>query len=427
MGHSVLILGAGFAGLNAAKVLGRKGKDLTITVLDRRNYHLFQPLLYQVAMAGLSPADIASPIRSLLADYPNVNVLLGAAKAVRPGTKEVTGEFGTFSYDYLLVATGAQHSYFGHDEWEKFAPGLKTLEQATEIRRRVLSAYEFAERETDPAKQKSFLTFVVIGGGPTGVELAGALGEISRYTLRKEFRRIDPSQTRVILIEAGPRILAGFEPEVASHALRDLENLGVSVWTSTRVTKVSQTGVEMGAETLHAATVIWAAGVKPSELNQSLSGNLDRSGRVPVEKDLSLPGHPEVFVVGDQAHFEQDGKALPGLAPVAIQAGRHAAENILRLSRGEKTLPFRYKDKGQMATIGRSRAVVQMDKLRFYGFFAWLTWITVHIYYLIGFKNRLFVVMTWIWAYVTYGRSARLIVQKEWQEFRTAETMGEKK
>lgn len=427
MGHSVLILGAGFAGLNAAKVLGRKGKDLTITVLDRRNYHLFQPLLYQVAMAGLSPADIASPIRSLLADYPNVNVLLGAAKAVKPDTKEVAGEFGIFSYDYLLVATGAQHSYFGHDEWEKFAPGLKTLEQATEIRRRVLSAYEFAERETDPAKQKSFLTFVVIGGGPTGVELAGALGEISRYTLRKEFRRIDPSQTRVILIEAGPRILAGFEPEVASRALRDLENLGVSVWTSTRVTKVSETGVEMSAETLHAATVIWAAGVKPSELNQSLSGNLDRSGRVPVEKDLSLPGHPEVFVVGDQAHFEQDGKALPGLAPVAMQAGRHAAENILRLSRGEKTLPFRYKDKGQMATIGRSRAVVQMDQLRFYGFFAWLTWITVHIYYLIGFKNRLFVVMTWIWAYVTYGRGARLIVQKEWQESGTAKPMGEKK
>ncbi|MGZ3695578.1 MAG: NAD(P)/FAD-dependent oxidoreductase, partial [Bdellovibrionota bacterium] len=308
MPKQVLILGAGFAGLNAAKILGRKGKDLKVTVLDRRNYHLFQPLLYQVAMAGLSPAEIASPIRGLLGDFPNISVVMDTAKSINPAAKEVIGAASTYKYDYLVVATGAQHSYFGHNDWEKFAPGLKTLEQATEIRRRVLTAFECAERETDPALQKAFLTFVVIGGGPTGVELAGALGEISRFSLRKEFRRIDPSQTRVILIEAGARILAAFEPESASHALRDLEKLGVSVWTSTRVTKVSAEGVEMGSETLRAATVIWAAGVKPSELNQYLSANLDRSGRVPVQTDLSLPDHPEIFVAGDQAHFEQDGK-----------------------------------------------------------------------------------------------------------------------
>lgn len=417
MATKVLILGAGFAGLNAAKVLGRKGKGLEITVVDRRNYHLFQPLLYQVAMAGLSPADIASPIRSLLADYPGIRVLLGAVKEINKEKREVSGEFGTLPYDYLIVATGARHSYFGHEEWEKFAPGLKTLEQATEIRRRVLTAYEMAERESDPAKQKSQLTFVVIGGGPTGVELAGALGEISRFTLKQEFRRIDPTQTRVILIEAGSRILAGFEPEVSSHALRDLENLGVSVWTSTRVTKVSEEGVEMGGEMLKASTVIWAAGVKPSELNQQLSAELDRAGRVPVREDLSLAGHPEIFVAGDQAHFEQDGQPLPGLAPVAMQAGRHAAENVLLLAKGQPTRKFHYLDKGIMATIGRSRAVMQVKKMRLYGFPAWLGWLVIHIYYLIGFKNRLFVIMTWIWAYVTYGRSARLIVQKEWKEF----------
>jgi NADH dehydrogenase len=415
MTKSVVILGGGFGGLNAAKVLGRKGRDLRVTVVDRRNYHLFQPLLYQVAMAGLSPAEIASPIRSLLAEHPNVEIVFGNVTEIQIGAKSIAGDFGRISYDYLVVAAGAQHSYFGHDEWEKYAPGLKTLEQATEIRRRVLTAYECAERESDPQKQKALLTFAVVGGGPTGVELAGALGEISRYTLRREFRHIDPAKTRVVLIEAGPRILAGFDPELSARALRDLEKLGVSVWTSTRVTKISDDGVEMANEKLHAATAIWAAGVKPSELNTFLSQNLDKSGRIPVNEDLSLPGHPEIFVVGDQAHFEQDGKALPGLAPVAMQAGRHAAENILLLTKGKPTTPFRYRDKGQMATIGRSRAVVQMGKVHFFGFFAWLTWLIVHIYYLIGFRNRLFVIFTWVWAYVTYGRSARLIVQKEWQ------------
>lgn len=412
---SVVIIGAGFAGLAAAKILGKKGNDLEVTVIDRRNYHLFQPLLYQVAMAGLSPAEIAAPIRSLLSKFANTRVFLGEVTGIDPTAKKIKGEYGELAYDYLLVATGAQHSYFGKDEWEEYAPGLKTVEQATEIRRRVLTAFEMAERETDPEKQKALLTFVVVGGGPTGVELAGALGEISRYTLGKDFRRIDPRRTRVILIEAGQRILASFSAESAAHALRDLEKLGVSAWTSTRVTKVSPEGVSMGNEMLRAATVIWAAGVQPSLLNKQLGAPLDRAGRVIVEKDLSVPGHPEIFAAGDQVYFEQDGKPLPGQAPAAMQQGRQAAENILRLARGEKTQAFHYTDKGQMATIGRSRALVEIKGFRFYGIKAWLTWLFVHIYYLIGFKNRLFVLMQWWWAYFSYRRGARLIVEKAWK------------
>lgn len=414
-GKSVLIVGAGFGGLNAARALGQAAPQLRVTVVDRRNYHLFQPLLYQVAMAGLSPAEIASPVRSLLAPYANVDVLLGEVREVRAAEKKVLGDFGERSFDCLLLATGAQHSYFGHDEWEEFAPGLKTLEQATEIRRRVLLAYEKAERTQDAEIQKSCLTFVVVGGGPTGVELAGALGEISRYTLKEEFRHIDPRRTRVILIEAGPRILAAFSEKSANQAREDLENLGVSIWTSTRVTRVSAEGVEMGAESLRAATVIWAAGVRPSSLNATLGAELDKAGRVMVNPDLSLPGHPDIFVIGDQAHALQNGKPLPGLAPVAMQQGRHAARNILRRLRGQPTEVFHYVDKGQMATIGRSRAVAEFRGLRFHGLLAWLAWIFVHIYYLIGFKNRLFVLVQWIWAYVTYGRGARLITEPEWK------------
>lgn len=411
---SVLIVGAGFGGLNAARVLG-EDKSLEITVVDRHNYHLFQPLLYQVAMAGLSPAEIATPIRSLLSDYKNIRVLLGEVSGVFPAEKKVRGDFGELGFDYLVVATGAQHSYFGKNEWEEFAPGLKTLEQATEIRCRVLTAFELAERETDPEKQKAFLTFVVIGGGPTGVELAGALGEISRYTLEKDFRHIDPRRTRVILIEAGKRILASFSEECASRALRDLEKLGVSVWAGTRVTNVSAEGVAMGPEFLRSSTVIWGAGVQPSALNAGLGAPLDRAGRVKVNPDLSLPGHPEIFLAGDQVYFEVEGKALPGQAPVAMQQGRHVAANILRLLKGEPTKPFTYLDKGQMATIGRSRAVVEFKGFRFFGFFAWLTWLFVHIYYLIGFKNRVFVLIQWVWAYISYGRGARLIVHKAWK------------
>ncbi len=413
---NVIIVGAGFAGLHAAKILGRHGRGLSVIVIDRHNYHLFQPLLYQVAMAGLSPAEIAYPIRSLLSDFANVRVLMGEVAGIHLGAKEVSGDFGRLKFDYLLVATGAQHSYFGHEEWEEFAPGLKTLEQATEIRRRVLTAFEQAERETDPEKQKAFLTFVVVGGGPTGVELAGALGEISRYTLNHDFRHIDPRRTRVVLIEAGQRVLAGFDPACSSRALRDLEKLGVSVWTGTRVTSITQEGVSMGKETLRTSTVIWAAGVRPSALNSTFGSPLDRGGRVIVGPDLSIPSHPEVFVAGDQAAFtDEHGKTLPGLAPVAMQGGRLAAHNILRLARGEKTLPFYYKDKGIMATIGRARAVVQYGKLRLYGFTAWLAWLFVHIYYLIGFKNRVFVLISWTWAYFTFGRGARLITRKNWK------------
>lgn len=412
---SVVVLGAGFAGLNAAKTLAQKNKHLSITVVDKRNYHLFQPLLYQVAMAGLSPAEIATPIRALLNDYPNVKVLLGEAKEVDPKANEVRGDFGALKYDYLVMGTGAQHSYFGKNEWEEFAPGMKTLEQATEIRRRVLLAYELAEREPDPEKQKAYLTFVVVGGGPTGVELAGSLSEISRHTFERDFRNIDPRRTRVVLIEAGARVLAGFDEDCSARARRDLEKLGVSVWTSTRVTGVNAEGVAMGTEFLRSATVIWAAGVQPSALNRTLGTPLDRQGRVQVEPDLSLPGFPNVFVAGDQVRFEENGQPLPGQAPVAMQQGRHAAANILRLEKGEPTKPFRYLDKGQMATIGRGRAVVQMGKVHFYGFLAWLTWLFVHIFYLIGFKNRLFVIMQWTWAYFTYARGARLIVAKAWK------------
>ncbi len=412
----VIVIGAGFAGLQAAKILGRQSKEqLSLTVIDRHNYHLFQPLLYQVAMAGLSPAEIAYPIRSLLSEFENTDVILGEVKEIRLSAREVAGDFGTLSYDYLLVATGAQHSYFGHDQWEENAPGLKTLEQATEIRRRVLTAFEKAENERDPERQKALLTFAVIGGGPTGVELAGALGEISRFTLESDFRHIDPRRTRIVLIEAGPRVLAAFSEEASARALRDLEKLGVAVWTNTRVTEVSKEGVAMGQESLQASTVIWAAGVKPSALNQYLEAPTDKSGRVLVNPDLSLPGHPEVFVCGDQAAVMENGAPLPGLAPVAMQEGRHAALNILRLIRGESTEAFHYVDKGIMATIGRSRAVVQYGSLRLYGFLAWLAWIFVHIYYLIGFKNRAFVIFQWIWSYFSFTRGARLIVNKSWK------------
>jgi NADH:ubiquinone reductase (H+-translocating) len=412
---SVLIVGAGFAGLNAAKILGENGEH-AVTVLDRHNYHLFQPLLYQVAMAGLSPAEIATPIRSVLSKYKNVRVLLGEVQQILPAEKKVRGDFGELSFDFLLVAAGAQHSYFGKNEWEEFAPGLKTLEQATEIRCRVLTAFELAERETDLEKQKAHLTFVVIGGGPTGVELAGALGEISRYTLNKDFRSIDPRRTRIILIEAGKRILSSFSEVCSARALRDLEKLGVSVWANTRVTKVTAEGVTMGTEFLRANTVIWGAGVQPSPLNSQMSTPLDSSGRVKVNPDLSLPGHPDIFAAGDQVFYEYKGAPLPGQAPVAMQQGRRAARNILALAAGRASKPFRYLDKGQMATIGRSRAVVEFHGLRFFGFFAWLAWIFVHVYYLIGFKNRLLVLIQWIWSYLSYRRGARLIVQKTWKQ-----------
>lgn len=417
----VVIVGGGFAGLNAAKVLGRRGRELEVILVDRRNHHLFQPLLYQVAMAGLSPADIAAPIRSMLHRYRNIWVIQGEVRSVELENRRILGDFGELTYDYLLLAAGAMHAYFGHENWEPYAPGLKTLEQATEIRRRVLTAFERAEAVKDPVERKRLLTFVIVGGGPTGVELAGAIGEMSRTTLARDFRNIDPKLTRVILIEAGPRILTSFDEELASRATRDLEGLGVQVWTNSRVTQVDDCGVEVGDERIDSATVLWAAGVR-APVFAGLEAALDPLNRVRVEPDLSIPGHPEVFVAGDLAHAEDEhGQLYPGLAPVAMQQGRFVAHMILRDLSGEQRGRFHYMDKGQMATIGRGRAIVQTGKLRFGGLLAWWTWLLIHIYYLTGFRNRILVLIQWAWSYLTFSRGARLIVSKRWRSYGPAQ------
>jgi NADH:ubiquinone reductase (H+-translocating) len=411
----VLIIGGGFAGLNAAKGLGGV-RDIDVTLVDRTNHHLFQPLLYQVAMAGLSPADIAAPIRSILSNYRNIRVLQGEVVSLDLEQKRVVTDFGELKYDFLILACGARHSYFGHDEWEEFAPGLKNLEQATEIRRRVLSAYEEAERGKSAEERKRYLTFVVVGGGPTGVELAGAIGEMSRFTLAKDFRNIDAKLARVILVEAGPRILPTFSEQQAARATRDLEHLGVQVWTNSPVTKIDTAGVEISGERIQAATVLWAAGVTASPLGEAAGLDVDRQGRVLVEPDLSVKGHKDVFVAGDMALFtHQTGKPLPGTAPVAMQEGRYLARTIRADLAGKPRQPFHFLDKGQMATIGRSRAIVEIGRWKLAGFPAWLLWLVVHIYYLTGFKNRLLVVLQWAWSYLTFHRGARLIVSKEWR------------
>lgn len=411
----VVIVGGGFAGLNAAKTLGHK-KNLSVTLIDRRNYHLFQPLLYQVATAGLSPAEISGPIRGIVAKYQNISVQLGNVTEIQLQKKSIQVDGKALTYDYLVLACGAKHSYFAHPEWEENAPGLKTLEQATEIRRRILLAYEKAETETDSLIQKQHMTFVIVGGGPTGVELAGAIAEISRHTLLKDFRRIDPAQTRVILIEAGARVLASFDAGLARKAAADLEDLGVQIWTNTRVTGVTADTVSLGEERIKASTILWAAGVEPSSLNKQLNAPLDKGGRVIVEKDLSLKGHPEVFVLGDQAcYIEEDGKQLPGLASVALQQGTHAGKVILNDQDGKPRKDFSYLDKGQMATIGRKKAIAQIGSLKVSGFFAWLIWLFIHVYFLIGFKNKVFVIWQWLYAYMTFKRGARLIVDKEWR------------
>jgi NADH dehydrogenase len=413
----VVIVGGGFAGINAAGRLLRSGPpSLRVTVVDRRNHHLFQPLLYQVAMAGLSPADISTPIRSIFDGDERVSVRMNEVQRVDLAARQIVIDTGTLGYDYLLLACGATHAYFGHDEWEEHAPGLKTIEQATEIRRRVLTAFERAEIEPDVEKRRRLLTFVVVGGGPTGVELAGALGELSRHTLGTDFRRIDPSATRVLLVEGGERILPSFDPELSRRATRSLEKLGVTVWTDTRVTQISADLVRAGDEVVYAATVLWAAGVRASPLSRTLGVPLDREGRVIVEPDLSVPGHPEVLVLGDQAAFRQaDGTLVPGVAPAAIQQGRHAADNVLHDLRGEQREPFEYFDKGIMATIGRASAVAQIKRLHLSGFIAWMAWSFIHIIYLIGFRNRVLVFFQWVWSYIRYRRGARLITEHEWR------------
>ncbi len=404
----VVVIGAGFGGLAAARRLARA--PVHVTVVDRRNHHLFQPLLYQVATAGLSPGDIAYPIRSILRKQPNANVLLADVTAIDTARRQVILGDGTIPYDYLILAAGAGHAYFGHEDWERYAPGLKTLEDALAIRRRILLAFEKAEREPDASLRRDLLTFVIVGGGPTGVELAGAIAEISRHVLVSDFRAIDPREARIVLVEGGPRILAAYSEKSASRAREELTARGVEIRTGVPVTGVSEGGVSLGGEILRARTVVWAAGVAASPLAKSLGVPVDRAGRAIVEPDLSIPGHPEVFVIGDLSVFlHQTGRPLPGLSPVAIQQGRCAAENVRRSLAGKPRRPFHYFDKGTLAVIGRAAAVAEIAGLRLSGLLAWMVWCFVHIFYLIGFRNRFIVMIEWAWAYVTYQRGARLI------------------
>jgi NADH dehydrogenase len=403
----VVIVGGGFGGLYAARALKRASVD--VTVVDRRNYHLFQPLLYQVATAALNPSDIAEPIRRVLRKQKNTRVLLAEVTAVDVAEKRVVLSDGDLPYDYLVVAAGATHSYFGHDEYARLAPGLKSVEDALEMRRRVLLAYEAAERTTDPVERDAWLTFVVVGGGPTGVELAGALSEIARHALDKDFRSIDPSAARVVLIEGLPRVLSAFPEELSAKAQTQLTRLGVEVRTSTMVTGIDETGVSVKGEHLRARTVLWAAGVAASPLARSLGAPLDKAGRVLVERDLTIPGHPEVFVIGDLAILQLDGEPVTGLAAVAVQEGPHAAKNIVHAVHGEPHEPFHYNDKGILATIGRAAAVASFGRVQLSGLVAWLAWLFVHIFLLIGFRNRFLVLFSWAWTYVTYERGARLI------------------
>jgi NADH dehydrogenase len=406
----VVIVGGGFAGLNAARQL-RKA-PVRVTVVDRRNHHVFQPLLYQVATAGLNPADIAAPIRSVLRKQKNASVLLADVVSVDTAGKRLVLADGELAYDHLVIATGATHSYFGHDEWAKVAPGLKTLEDAVDIRRRVLLAYEAAERETDPARRAEWMTFVVVGGGPTGVELAGALAEIARGALARDFRKIDPSKARVVLIEGEPRVLPPYPEKLSASAQRQLEKLGVEVQPSRRVTSIDAHGVNIGSERLGARTVVWAAGVAASPLARTLGVPLDRAGRVLVGPHLEVPGREDAYVVGDLAAVERaDGKGLvPGVAPAAIQEGKYVAKLIIRRVQGEPLPePFRYLDKGSLATIGRAAAVADIGKLQLSGFLAWLAWGLIHVLFLIGFRNRFLVMFEWSWQYVTFQRGARLI------------------
>src|SRR5688572_2283919 len=407
----VVVLGAGFGGLYATRALA--GAPVRVTVVDRRNHHVFQPLLYQVATAGLAAPDIASPIRSVLRRQENATVLLAEARAVDPKARRVTLDVGVLDYDFLVVATGSTHSYFGHDAWAPYAPGLKDLEDAFEVRSRILLAFERAEAAPDEPTRARWITFVVVGGGPTGVELAGAIGEIARKTLARDFRNFDPRRARIVLVDGADRVLPAFPPESSRDAARLLAAKGVEVVLGARATKVDAAGVELdGRNWIEAKTVLWAAGVAMSPLAKGLDSALDRFGRVLVEPDLSVLRHPEIFVIGDLAAVPYKGEFLPGVAQPAIQEGKAAAANIVRRVRGVATQPFHYKDLGTMATVGRSAAVAIVFGQRFSGYLAWLLWVFIHITWLIGFRNRVMVMLEWAWAYFTWGRGARVILDR---------------
>ncbi len=409
----VVIIGGGFGGLQAVKALRRA--PVRVTLIDRQNHHVFQPLLYQVATAALSPADIAEPLRHIFRQQKNAEVLLGDVKRIDVAAKKVILADDEIAYDYLIVAAGARHSYFGKNEWEKFAPGLKGLDDALEIRRRMLTAFELAEKTKDPEEGRAAMTFVIVGGGPTGVEMAGAISEIARQTLVRDFRHIDSTQARVVLVDAAPRVLPSFNPKLSESALQQLRHTGAEVLMNRKVENIDPEGVTLdGGERIRAKTVVWAAGNAASPIGASLGVPMDRQGRVIVREDLSIPDHPEVFVIGDLARFDTKDGPLPGLSPVAMQQGRHAARNIGIQIQGGWMKPFQYFDKGTMATIGRNAAVADIAGLRFGGFLAWLAWLFVHILFLISFRNRAAVLAKWAYVYFTMGRSARLITGKDW-------------
>ncbi|MBN20288.1 MAG: FAD-dependent oxidoreductase [Bdellovibrionaceae bacterium] len=416
MKKKVIIIGGGFAGLAAAQRLSNQ-KNISVTLIDRRNHHLFQPLLYQVAMAGLNPSDISVPLRKLFSRSKNITTLMAEIETIDLEQNKILMDEQWKPYDYLIVACGSKHFYFGKNEWEEVAPGLKTIEQATEIRRRVLLAFELAEKETDEEQKKALLTFVIIGGGPTGIELAGSIAEMTRYTLYKDYKKIDLKKTRVVLVEAGNRILKAFPEKLSQKAKKDLQNLGVEIILGTRASNLTSKGIQIGDQTLKSYTLIWAAGVKPAKITEKLNSPLLPDGRVKVTQHLTLPKNDSVFVLGDQAACfnKTQNDYLPGLAPVAIQQGKYAARTILNDLKGKNRKPFCYVDKGMMATIGRSKAVVQTGKLQFTGLFAWVTWVVVHIAYLVRFKNRVFVILQWAWSYFKFGSGARLIVHKTWK------------
>jgi NADH:ubiquinone reductase (H+-translocating) len=405
----VVLVGAGFGGLAAARALRRA--PVRITIVDRSNHHVFQPLLYQVATAALSPADIAAPIRRIFRHQANVEVMLADVTAINVAEKRVVLLDGLIDYDILILAAGATHAYFGHDDWGEHAPGLKSLKDALRIRQRVLMAFEIAERETNDARRRAWMTFVIVGAGPTGVELAGTLAEVTRQTLARDFRHINTASARVILVEASPRVLGAYTEDLSEAARQQLEKLGVAVWTEVQVTGVDAEGVWIGHERIHAHTVIWAAGVAASPLAATLGVPLDRAGRVIVEPELTIPGRDDVYVIGDLAHVEHAGVLVPGVAPAAMQQGWYAGENIMRTLRGQPRVPFRYVDKGMLATIGRGAAVAKVGPIKASGLVAWLLWLFVHILFLIGFRNRLMVMIHWAWLYFTFDRGARLITE----------------